>query len=578
MIVASVSAFAAETPAWAGSVDASISIEGLQKGDTVKLYKVLEYDQTARTTGGWKFTTAFNSLSSDNLNQILGLGDYAADGSKKADAGITAALAGTIASKVTSSTAATYTFANITGTSVTQNTPEAGLYVAIITPAANSDTTYNPVFVGADYYTNSSNGWTVSAAMSYADKAMAKSSTVTLEKTAKDERTVDTNDEETVAVGDRLTFTVKTTIPGFADNYIKPVFKITDKLSDGLTIDNPSVTLVKPASLADTNYAVTYKTDGFELAFTDTYLKTVKQATEVEITYTAVVNSEALHSVNPEDNTVTLNYSTTPDDEEGHGVKRDKTNHYSFDIDAKLFGEENYEATEVVKVGVDKDGNEITETKQLSNEHWVGALENAEFKLYLDNGSGAKGAAYTNKYYNAESVFVSDGNGTLKLKGSNIEGIRGLDAGVYWLEETKAPDGYIKLQDAVKIEIKTVINPVSYTETVDGVEVTYEADELISYSVEIGGVETANYTMVNDTANGAHPHIKATKGDTVVGGTDSESGKPSADKKGKLQNTQGVELPSTGGMGTTILYVGGSILVILAAVLLITKRRMNAED
>ena len=119
---------------------------------------------------------------------------------------------------------------------------------------------------------------------------------------------------------------------------------------------------------------------------------------------------------------------------------------------------------------------------------------------------------------------------------------------------------------------------VSYTETVDGVEVTYEADELISYSVEIGGVETANYTMVNDTANGAHPHIKATKGDTVVGGTDSQDGKPSADKKGKLQNTQGVELPSTGGMGTTILYIGGSILVILAAVLLITKRRMNADD
>jgi len=36
--------------------------------------------------------------------------------------------------------------------------------------------------------------------------------------------------------------------------------------------------------------------------------------------------------------------------------------------------------------------------------------------------------------------------------------------------------------------------------------------------------------------------------------------------------------PSTGGMGTTILYIGGSILVILAAVLLITKRRMSADE
>jgi len=31
-------------------------------------------------------------------------------------------------------------------------------------------------------------------------------------------------------------------------------------------------------------------------------------------------------------------------------------------------------------------------------------------------------------------------------------------------------------------------------------------------------------------------------------------------------------------MGTTILYVGGSILVLTTAILLITKRRMNAED
>ena len=31
-------------------------------------------------------------------------------------------------------------------------------------------------------------------------------------------------------------------------------------------------------------------------------------------------------------------------------------------------------------------------------------------------------------------------------------------------------------------------------------------------------------------------------------------------------------------MGTTILYIGGSILVLAAAILLITKRRMNAED
>ena len=46
----------------------------------------------------------------------------------------------------------------------------------------------------------------------------------------------------------------------------------------------------------------------------------------------------------------------------------------------------------------------------------------------------------------------------------------------------------------------------------------------------------------------------------------------------KVQNNTGSTLPTTGGMGTTILYIGGSILVLAAAILLITKRRMNAED
>lgn len=45
----------------------------------------------------------------------------------------------------------------------------------------------------------------------------------------------------------------------------------------------------------------------------------------------------------------------------------------------------------------------------------------------------------------------------------------------------------------------------------------------------------------------------------------------------KVNNQSGSELPSTGGMGTTIFYVVGIILVVGAAVLLITKKRMSAD-
>ena len=61
---------------------------------------------------------------------------------------------------------------------------------------------------------------------------------------------------------------------------------------------------------------------------------------------------------------------------------------------------------------------------------------------------------------------------------------------------------------------------------------------------------------------------KPDHGDTVVG-TD--------DTSGKIQNTRGVELPSTGGIGTTIFYVLGTILALGAGTLLVTGRRMKAS-
>lgn len=44
-----------------------------------------------------------------------------------------------------------------------------------------------------------------------------------------------------------------------------------------------------------------------------------------------------------------------------------------------------------------------------------------------------------------------------------------------------------------------------------------------------------------------------------------------------IKNNKGTNLPTTGGMGTTIFYVVGSILVLGAAILLITKKRMSAR-
>ena len=45
-----------------------------------------------------------------------------------------------------------------------------------------------------------------------------------------------------------------------------------------------------------------------------------------------------------------------------------------------------------------------------------------------------------------------------------------------------------------------------------------------------------------------------------------------------VTNKTGAVLPSTGGMGTTIFYVLGAVLVVGAGVLLVTKKRMSQSE
>lgn len=92
--------------------------------------------------------------------------------------------------------------------------------------------------------------------------------------------------------------------------------------------------------------------------------------------------------------------------------------------------------------------------------------------------------------------------------------IQGLDSDTYYLTEKEAPKGYNKLKDPIKIVID-----------------------------ENGNVK------VND----------ATTAVTEVG----------------VENKTGAEMPSTGGIGTTVFYVVGGILAVGAAVLLVTKKRME---
>lgn len=66
-------------------------------------------------------------------------------------------------------------------------------------------------------------------------------------------------------------------------------------------------------------------------------------------------------------------------------------------------------------------------------------------------------------------------------------------------------------------------------------------------------------------------------GNKVNGEIDLTANKAEGSLSADVVNKSGSTLPTTGGMGTTIFYVVGSILVLGAAILLITKKRMSAR-
>ncbi len=126
----------------------------------------------------------------------------------------------------------------------------------------------------------------------------------------------------------------------------------------------------------------------------------------------------------------------------------------------------------------------------------------------------------------ATQVLVSGSDGRFD--------VRGLDAGTYTLVETEAPAGYNRLATA-------------------GITVTIEA----THSETTGENQKAAYTDITMT--------NSDNGDDSV-------------TENIIVNHRGVTLPETGGIGTTIFYVVGSILVLGAIVLLVTKKRMSKES
>ncbi len=184
------------------------------------------------------------------------------------------------------------------------------------------------------------------------------------------------------------------------------------------------------------------------------------------------------------------------------------------------------------EVGADNSAYVSTETKYIQQ----------TYTKYEQDTTGADANVVT-------ATGIVDSNGVLEFDG--------LAADTYLIEEITAPDGYNLLSQPILV----IISWTAPTDTKTSTDCTWSAVSYLEWS-EDNGVYTYD---AND---------KIELGVTVDNGTGIVVGILTLD----VANNSGTILPSTGGMGTTLFYVIGGLLMFIAAVLLITKSRMRKSE
>lgn len=291
------------------------------------------------------------------------------------------------------------------------------------------------------------------------------------------------------------------------DYYKEYAVLFNDTLSEGITYDKlDSVVINSNGHTYDitndtSKYTITESQNSFVVKIPD--VKTCAEGLDlndgatITVTYTAHLNEKAF--VNTEGgstsniNKVYLTYSNNPRDESSIGKTPESTPVYVYTY-------------------------QLSNTKHQDTKDGL-ALAGAGFRLYSDEAchdeDEIKLKMNDDGTYSRD--FSTEGKGVEMISGQDGQfNVKGLDAGTYYLKETKTPDGY----SACKV-----------------IPVTIKADHSRNDQVNLEGSN-----LTNDIVN-----IKA----------------------------GGITLPSTGGIGTTLFYVVGGGLMVAAIVLLVTKKRME---
>ena len=336
-------------------------------------------------------------------------------------------------------------------------------------------------------------------------------------------------------------FKLEGTLPSDYEKYESYAYTFVDVMSEGIDLDfaepaegqsiDPKTCIQSVYALYKngtevplTHYTVSYDeaTNKLSVAFAnlkhDQDTHNFDSSTRIVVVYRAKLNEKAVIATEGNENKVYLQYSNNPN---GTGIgttSSDNAKVYTFGVQILKYDGEN----------ADK------------------KLEGVTFKLFRKAGASNEEKEYAVFTGNVITDWVSEDaltgseNLVLATDAQGLLSMHGLDSGVkYYLEEIETNDGYNLIKEPIEFQMTPIANDIGPSTGLDVTPSTYYQSSANSY---------------------------------MVAGAD---GQP--DVLGvqlQIANSQGAQLPTTGGIGTTLFYVLGSVLAVGAVILLITKKRM----
>ena len=365
----------------------------------------------------------------------------------------------------------------------------------------------------------------------------------------------------TASIGDSIPYVISSKVPDMT-GYNKYYFVLNDTMSKGLTFNNDVVVKINGTALGTDAYTVTYSTDATTGVTTlkivlknfIQYNTATYKGKDITVTYSATLNEKAELGPAGNVNDVKLTYSNDPNfdyqgtDEPGPSEPKGETPKVevkTFTTGIKLTKVDNSTPPQTLtgaKFSIAGDAVKVTLINREVYKTISGEPVDDNVWYMLKDGTYTKTAPTdaTLKNYDSEQKYakITEVVETTKtepvsatgyVNSSGVLTFEGLAAGTYTITELVAPEGYNKLSpDTIQVVI------------------------------------TANLDQTQKTCTWKLNSNDVTLDGNLIPLT--------------VTNSSGNELPSTGGIGTTLFYVLGGLMVVGAGAVLIARRRAGRGD